>query len=181
MNLLPVTEKDILKRGLRLRLFIVANTLFAISFLLSLVMFLPAFFLTSEHLSVAKLSISSPKTTDEDTNQDILKLPGEINSKLTFFQVNIGNNGATAILTKIVSKLSDKVKLNSILFTKNQGEKGKKGISISVSGIALSRDALVSFGTALKESKSFTSVDVPVSSLTKDKDLPFTMSIFVEI
>ena len=118
---------------------------------------------------------------EEELMANILELPEEINSKLAFFQQNLGDRGVTDTLVKITTNLSEKVKLNSIVFSKNLGEKGKKGTTIVISGTATDRDALVSFGATLRESKSFTTVEVPVSSLAKDKDLPFSMNIFIEM
>jgi hypothetical protein len=70
--------------------------------------------------------------------------------------------------------------LDSISVEKNKRYQTKTGTVVLVGGTASERDSLVSFLKALEESKSFSAVDVPISSLTKDKNLPFSMTIFIE-
>jgi hypothetical protein len=70
--------------------------------------------------------------------------------------------------------------LDSISVEKNKRYQTKTGTVVLVDGTASERDSLVSFLKALEESKSFSAVDVPISSLTKDKNLPFSMTIFIE-
>lgn len=50
------------------------------------------------------------------------------------------------------------------------------GGRVVVSGSAATRDALLSFANALKSIKQFSGVALPVSSLARDKDVPFTLS-----
>jgi hypothetical protein len=56
MNLLPKTEKEDLKKGLKLRFIIMASFLLFASFLIGLGMFLPAYFLASANLKKIVLS-----------------------------------------------------------------------------------------------------------------------------
>ena len=72
------------------------------------------------------------------------------------------------------------MRLNSISLSKNQTSKEKGSTTVLISGVASNRDSLVTFSTLLKESKLFADVLVPVSSLTKDKNLPFSMNISIE-
>lgn len=180
MNLLPNTEKEILKKGLKLRATGVINLLLATSFLIGAVMLLPAYFLTRGHFDIITSANSVIKTEDAESIKQILDLPKEIDVKLKFFQTNAESRGAVDALSKVISYLPKKVKLNSVLLTRNQGEKEKRGIALVISGIAADREALVAFDEALKASKSFLNVDVPVSSLTKERNLPFSMNIFIE-
>lgn len=180
MNLLPDTEKNILKKGLKLRCFIMANILLSFSFIIGTIMLLPTYFLIEGHITLAASLDFAKKVEDQESINKILDLPKEIKSKLDFLQSNIKNRGAVDVLSKLVSFLPEKVKVDSISFVRNQGEKDKKGINIVLIGIASDRDALVSFGATLKTSKLFSVVDIPVSNLTKEKDLPFSVNIFIE-
>lgn len=178
MNLLPNTEKEELKKGLKRRFAIVALFLVAASFFSGFIMLLPTYFITRNHFSLGVALGASVQVEDEESIKNILKLPGEIDSKLKFFQSNVPNGGAIDYLSKIISFLPEKVKLTSISFSKSQS-KGKSGIIVLVSGVAADRDSLVSFSNLLKGSGKFSLIDVPVSSLTKEKDLPFSMNIFI--
>ena len=50
-------------------------------------------------------------------------------------------------------------------------------ITISISGRAANRAALLSFGEALRASGLFVSVDIPISTLARSEDIAFTLSL----
>jgi Tfp pilus assembly protein PilN len=79
-----------------------------------------------------------------------------------------------------VSLLPAGIHLNSINFSRNQIYNNNAGILIAVSGIAQNRDSLASFVSALRDSGSFSSVDLPVSDLAKGDNLPFSIQIFIK-
>jgi hypothetical protein len=180
MNLLPKTEKEALEKGLKTRLAVMIMFLLAASFLIGSIMFLPSYFLASGYFSKAVSENYLLGSKDDDSVKKIINLPTEINSKLNFFQSNIKDVSVADYFSKIVDNLPSGVKLNSMSFSKNQNYKEKNGTVILVSGIAASRDSLVSFSALLEKTNLFSTVDVPVSSLTKDKNLPFSMNIFIE-
>ena len=180
MNLLPNKEKEFLKKGLKLRFVIVALYLLTAFFVVGSIMLLPAYFLMKGQLSSIKLENYNTKTVDGGSIEEILNIPNEINAKLKFLQSNVGNLSTVDIFYKIINLVPEKVVLNSISFSRNQDYKEKTGIHILVSGLALDRGSLVSFSALLKDSNLFSLVDVPVSSLTKEKNLPFSMVLFIE-
>jgi hypothetical protein len=180
MNLLPKTEKETLIKGFKYRFIIVVLFLVAASFLLGFIMLLPSYLLTSGYFSASVSTNNYPSNETEDSINKILNLPVEINSKLKIFQLNINTLSVTDSLSKIIKFVPHGITLNSFSFSRNQTYKQKNGTTILVSGMANDRDSLVSFSTNLKNSNSFSSVEVPVSSLTKDKNLPFSMNIFIE-
>lgn len=179
MNLLPKTEKEILKKGLRLRFVVAGLYLLSFSFLLGFVTLLPSYFLMRGSLFISE-NKNSTKNLDENLTKEILDLPDKTNSRLKFLQSNLASLSATDILSKIVNQLSKKIKIDSISFSKNKEYKEKTGTYILISGVASDRDSLVSFSKQLKESNFFSSVDIPVSSLTKEINLPFLVNLFIE-
>jgi hypothetical protein len=180
MNLLPKTEKDNLKKGLKLRLLVMALFLLAVSFLIGVVTLLPSYFLASGNLSRIQLAEYSSGKKNENLKEETLNLPGQIDSRLKFFQSNIANLSVVDVFYKMISVAPAGIKLNSVSFSRDQIYKEKNGTLILVSGIAGTREALVSFSASLKKVEVFSSADVPVSSLTKDRNLPFSINIFVE-
>lgn len=180
MNLLPSTEKDAIKKGLKRRFIIMAMLLLAISFGIGVVMLLPSYFLVLGNISKIELSDGSIDIQNKGEIEEILNLPIEINSKLRLMQ-NVGaSQSATEIVGKVIDLVPDKVVIDSITFSRDELYNEKNGLLISVSGIATDRNSLVSFSNLLEEVKEFSSVDVPVSSLTKDKNLPFSINILIE-
>jgi hypothetical protein len=179
MNLLPNTEKEALKKGLKLRSFILASFIITAVFVSGLVMLLPSYFLALGNLYKDTTDYSSGMESSTSTKQ-FLDLPKEIDSKLKLLQFSNNSVSVTDSISKIIDHLPANIKLNSISFVRDQTYKEKIGVIILTSGIAAERDSLVSYVNLLKESNFFSAVDMPVSSLTKNKNLPFSMSIFIE-
>jgi hypothetical protein len=180
MNLLPPKEKENLKKGLKLRSLILISFIMAAFFLIGLIMLLPPYFLTLGNLS--KVSSENNVSGEENatSTKQLLNLPVEINSKLKLLQSVSSEMSVMGSVSSVIKYLPMGVKLNSISFRKDQVYKEKTGVIILISGVAIDRDSLVNFSTLLKESNLFSAVDVPVSSLTKESNLPFSMNIFIE-
>jgi len=180
MNLLPITEKEAVKKGLKRRFIIMAALLLAVSFGVGVIMLVPSYFLVMGNISKIEMNNSSIGIENKGEVEEMLNLPIEINSKLKFIQ-NIGANQSTIeVFSKIIKFVPEKVMIDSITFSRNEAYKEKNGILVLVSGTSADRNSLISFSNSLEQSKDFTFVDVPVSSLTKDKNLPFSINIFIE-
>lgn len=179
MNLLPIIEKDNLKKGFNLRFIILLSVLVSVAFVLGIIMLSPAYFLIKGNRVLATSINSVTENQDKEMVKEILELPTEIDVKLKFLQTHIAAKKTTDSFSKVISNLPEKVSLNTISFKRNQGEKEKKGITISIFGIAADRESLVAFDAALKSSGAFSVIDIPVSSLTKDRNLPFSANLFI--
>lgn len=176
MNLLPKTEKDLLKKGLKYRSVIILMIAISASFAIGIIILVPSYFLISGLI---------PGTTENqpeknDSRDEILNLPEEINQKLNILRQNINQISVRESLSRIIGYMPKEISLSSISFSRNQAFKGQNGTVISISGVAADRDSLVSFTTLLRESNAFAGVDMPVSSLAKGSNLPFSMNIFIE-
>lgn len=77
----------------------------------------------------------------------------------------------TTVLDRVLSRRSYGVALNSIVLARDSDR------SIVLSGVALTRDNLVAFSKSLSGEPSFLKVDLPIGSLAKNKDVPFTIVI----
>lgn len=179
MNLLPKEEKENLKKGLKLRSVIMILFLLSTSFFVGFITLLPSYFLISGYF----FDNGSEKITkEEDANltREFSGLPSEISSKLGFFRSGTDNEPLADYFSKIANLLPADVWVDSFSFLKNQKYKGKEGLLILLSGKAANRDSLVLFLNTLRESKLFSEVDIPVSVLAKEKNLPFNISIFIE-
>jgi hypothetical protein len=179
MNLLPKTEKENLKKGLKSRFTIVALSMLSLSLFVGFIMLLPSYFLVSSYLSEVVSENNISKSKDDASIKKILNLPVEISSKLDFFQSNISDISVVDYFSKVIGYLPKGVRLDSVSFSRNS-DKGKNSTVVLVSGTSLDRDSLVSFSTLLENSNLFSSVEVPVSSLTRDKNLPFSMNLLIK-
>lgn len=177
MNLLSKTEKDKIKIGFNLRFKMVFSVLVSFSFLVGLLMLLPTYIIFNNFSDENNQSLN---TEDKNHINEILNFPAKLESKLMFFKTAITEPLVTEQLSKIIDSLPNGVKINSISFSQDRIVDNKNGIVILISGISANRDLLVNFVAKLKQDNSFSGVEVPVSNLTKDKNLPFSMNIFIE-
>lgn len=84
----------------------------------------------------------------------------------------------TDFISIINTKNISGIKLNSISFQK-LNESGE--VKLEIRGIAQNRDILISYSNSLKEVDSFKEVIMPISSLTKNIDIPFFITINAKI
>ena len=181
MNLLPITEKENLKKGLKNRFLIVVLFLITGVFFLGFITLLPSYFLTLGYFSRSDPADIYWEVENEEEVREILNLPTEIDSKLIFVESNIRDVKVIDSIYKIIDFLPKKVTLNSASFIRKKIDSKEGGdISFLITGTAFDRVSLVSFSTLLEESNLFSSVDVPVSSLTKDRNLPFSINLIIK-
>lgn len=84
----------------------------------------------------------------------------------------------TSIISKIKEKEVSGIILNSIGFQKTN-EEGV--IKIEIGGVAKDRDTLINYSRNLKTDNLFKDISIPVSSLAKNKDVPFSLSVSAKI
>ena len=82
----------------------------------------------------------------------------------------------TTVISDLESVAKDRVTLSSVSFTRNEEDVVEQ---IQIVGTANSRSLLVQFRDALESHVSFDSAELPLSSLAKDKDVPFSITILV--
>lgn len=180
MNLLSSEEKEILKKGLKRRSLMLSSFLISAAFMIGLIMLFPAYFLASENIQKITSDDNFTENEDENSGKYFLNLPEEIESKLAILNSSNNTTSVSKILSEIVDNIPIGIKINSISFDRGQDYNGKTGIDITLSGISANRDALVDFSSRLKISELFSEINVPVSNLAKDKNLPFSIKIFIE-
>ncbi len=81
---------------------------------------------------------------------------------------------ASELLAAVEDVQSSAIELRG--FSANSGANGQ---SINVRGVAEDRAALAAFANALKRSSLFTEAEVPVSSLVREENLPFDITVRV--
>jgi hypothetical protein len=75
------------------------------------------------------------------------------------------------ITTTVTDALPRGVTLTSLSITRTG-----TGATLSITGSAATRDALLSLAESLKSVSAFSGVSLPVSSLAADKDIPFSIN-----
>ena len=84
-----------------------------------------------------------------------------------------GNETPLSVIASNVIVLRSSVSINSIQIDKT----GTTSVSIVVQGKAPTRESLVSFKKRLEDSRPGTKVELPISDLTKSKDISYSLKI----
>lgn len=179
MNILPEEQKNNLYKGLKIRFFIIFSVMCSFGLLASSVMLVPAYLASSIELEEV---VSQTKFAGSEISQEaklLIELPKSVNSKVKFIRSNNSNRTAFSIINAAVAKDAPGISINSLSsITVKDGNKTRID-GINISGIAKDRKSLLDFSKLLEEEKFFSSVSVPVSSLTKDTNLPFSIDITI--
>ena len=75
----------------------------------------------------------------------------------------------------LLKNKSADVNISNFNFSRIEGEKLR--VKIDLKGTSKTRSALVEYVNSLKQEKIFSKVEVPISSLTRESDIPFSISI----
>lgn len=176
MNLLPETAKASIKNGLRMRFLVMLSLLLALAFLVSTISLVPAFVLAKTKLLEQNLSSASVDPDRDAETQRLLAIPQEIGFKADVFVQNVTRYKTAEMLSIALGDLPTGVIINSISITEGRaGGDGSKQVRLS--GTARDRQSLLDFSEQLKSKSFIAGVEVPVSSLTRERNLPFVMSV----
>ncbi len=99
----------------------------------------------------------------------------DINLALNTLSPELDKERPSELLLEVIGEKPSGIKLTSFKWSKDGGR-----LSLNISGVASSRQALLALQDALKKIPSFSSVPLPVSSLAKDKDISFQLKLTPE-
>ena len=116
-----------------------------------------------------KSASSSAATGETEAIKDEVRA---IKEKLLVIKESSGKEPIALVLERALAKKGSGIVITSINLVRG----GTPG-AITLSGIASSRDALVAFSKRLQAEPAFSNATLPVSSLAKNKDIPFSIAI----
>jgi len=99
----------------------------------------------------------------------------ELSERSTLLEKSLSRRTATSILEDVAPRIPEGVSVRQFAYSL-----GEKEITVSILGTATTRAALIAFGDALRQSPLFSRVDVPVSSLAKNEDIDFTLTLSLD-
>ena len=173
-NLLPKNLKEKIKAEYRLRLLIAVFIFVLCTQVLFLVFLFPSWLISyqKEKEALAEIErVNQDKFTPEtDSTASVIALT---NLKLNILNTVLKYPESGPFLYAIIESKTPAVSLYQFIYTSTGGS----GANISVSGLSLNRQDLVSFAKNLSDSGKFKTVLLPVSNLTKDKDLNFSINL----
>lgn len=176
INLLSELSKRKFKRAYLLRLLTV--TLFAVASLVVVhsVLLIPSYvFLQAQVLNQEVEKEFTQKTLEASGSDEVEARLGALNAHIALLQTLPEEPSFISAVEEVLEVSRTGIAVTHISYTPKHPE-----VQISVRGIAVDRDALRSFAKILEERKEIKGVDFPISNLSKEKDLPFNISITLE-
>lgn len=183
-NLLPVEHKQGITNEYRLRLAASGLGLLAVVLLAGIALLVPSFVLTESRHQQHKSTLNSLNETTVSTstkeNKAAIK---EANNKLNLISVdNQNQNQPTKILQLLAETQSSGVQINSITFVSADDAdiEADDSLEISISGVASSRNDLLSFEESLKNRARVSAVDLPIGTLARRENTAFDMTVTIQ-
>jgi hypothetical protein len=173
LNLLPEDKKLLLQKDYLLRFSIVAVLLACLVIVVGLVLLLPSYLL----LNATELSLEDELHEKQNTesSKEYEKLRTLIKNASADLTILSPTEVAIRDLVELVaSKKGSSVFITHITAARKTG----RTVTLSVSGVAKTREDLVAFKKVLELDRAFDKVVLPVSNLAKSKDIAFTLSAF---
>jgi len=175
INLLPPGQKQIVEKEYKFRLGSAYILLMSIVVVIGVVLLLPSYFFVDTRESVAESELSTLQSSSESTEREAIREELLLTKK---YLGELTKDEARAPLYTVIDKVSihsDKaINISTVSYTRVEVENIS---TLSVGGVAPTRDALLGFKRALEEDELFDEVVLPVSSLAKDEDIDFNIQI----
>lgn len=175
-NLLPGTERAHVRGERYMRLGVYALLGVLVSILMGGILSLPSFFvaksrertLTAQRDALVQLiELKQSSTTGVAIN--------EIKARLALLESARTADSPHNLFVDIITRAPAGVVIWNYTFMRESEDV----VVATLSGRADSREALLSFGDALRQSGTFGSVDIPVASLARSENIPFSLSFTV--
>jgi hypothetical protein len=170
-TLLPQEEKAVLKKEYILRVVIIFIFSLGASILVSVILLVPSYVLSSQRAKDAKLQKQALEASPVfKAKSDVVKSVTEAKSELSL--VKSDDHYPTEIFKIIQGHNVNGVTIESYDFSSEA-----EGGSVTVTGKAQSRNVLLSFVQNLQSEKNFSKVDFPVSGLSPRSNLDFSVTV----
>ena len=177
-NLLTDDLKEKIKANYRLRRLVVL-LIFIIFLQVSFLIFLFPSWIASlfkEKESILQTEKMNQSLLSQNTDS-IASTITTINTKLNIINNTLEYHEVIPIINTILSNKTGSIHINSLTY----GSVNASTSALTIQGISATRESLVLFVKSLKKSETFKVVDLPVSNLTKDKNIDFVINLSTKI
>jgi len=175
-NLLPIQERKTIHKEYNSRRIVLVLNFLNLTGLIAMVLLVAPFFLVNLKYKVSQEEMKNleVETPELKNTGNLEPLASKTVEKLKLLQ-ELPALSPLSVWEKIVINKSEHIKIKSFSYLNES-----TGINVFVRGTADSREALTTFSRSIESEASFKNVDLPVSSLTRDKDLDFSISFSVQ-
>lgn len=177
-NLLPNNLKEKVRSEYHLRLF-VTIFIFIIIIQISFLIFLsPTWFMSlNKEQEIISQSERANKTLLDAKVETINKQIKSINEKLGIINSKLEYPKVIPVVDEILSRKTNSINIKELMYEMSD----EKSAKIILKGTSDTRDSLVNFVKSLEESELLSEVDLPISNLTKDKNIEFSLLMKVAL
>jgi hypothetical protein len=175
INLIPATAKASLIKEYWMRAVTVWFFLWSVAVLLGMFILIPSYVLT--HSQVTAYKDSAASATEKIANYEAVSK--EL-SRAGVWAGMMKDNFALPETSKYIA-LFRSFEKNGISISQIAINRGDKGIEpILITGTAENRQTLAAFRDNLVAEEVISSVDLPLSNLAKDRDIPFEVTVTID-
>ena len=172
INLIPAEAKKRILREYWLRAVTVWFFLWSCAILLGVTLLVPSYVLIN--LQIKAYASSAQTANEKNENYESVAKELEHASKLA---AAVSEQFQRPTMTQYLSRIKSLESADAQVTRVNLSRDGESVREISISGTAASRQALADFRNRLREEDGVESVDLPISNLAKDRDIPFELTV----
>lgn len=176
INLIPKEEKKKMITDFYYKLAILFVVMLDFCILVAFFSILPSYFISSIKYSLISAKLENQKLEPlSPLGEESLALVKDIDKKLVLVE-NFEKNKfllSVQVINAILSEKRPDIKITQILYENNE----INGRKISLTGIASSREVLLSFRQTLEDNPTFKNVVLPISNFVKGSDINFYLSL----
>lgn len=173
VNLLPQKYIRTLKRTYYVRLVTTLVLLLTIGVAVGAILLIPSYVVAERAAESAERYLAAiEETTSLRERAGVSQTVRALSERLRILNANTQQPRGGAALDALLAERTEGIRITGIGFAKGDSD----AIALSVAGVASSRTALLTFVDALRSAGTFGGVDVPVSQLAQDANIPFSIT-----
>jgi hypothetical protein len=136
---------------------------------------IPSYITVSMEKNILEQSLNNLKNSDVSKEKgELLTKTTHINSELVLFKQT--SPKYSVYLENLITKQIKGIEMSNISFAEKKIE-DKHFIQIDIKGNAMSREILVSYANLIRTDDLFEKVDLPISSLARESNIPFSIVV----
>jgi len=175
-KLLPDEEKARVAKEYSQRRQIVMLVTFIFVAVVAMVGLFPSYMLSNSRLKEVAERVRIMGEPDlENDESELRSWLSDLNQKIRTLSPKLDKDRPSDMIEEAINR-----KVNRIKITSFEWGKDADTTSLSVSGTALDRQALIAFEDSLNASGRFATVSLPVSNLARDKDIGFRVKLILK-
>lgn len=171
-TLLPPQQKKSLYKQYRLRLASVLLIFLFTFFVVCICLLFPSkIFLSFEKIGLQSTQDTLKTRIEAESKKGLVETLNSIQA--TVNAINPENTSILKTIKTIIGVKPNDISVSSFIYTKGKNADS----SLTIQGKSATRSSLIEFSKKLKSDPSFTGVELPISNLAKQLDVPFTLTL----